>query len=146
RALKLLDDGSRQVIAEGKCLHHEHRAYSPGGIDPEERVVGTSPGERAAGATACNRLRVHAKSQAKLVDRTGYAYCIFGNLRDQARQHLYSQVDNLVATHLADRPRVEDPLAAEFSASEQHLLELQVIAGCRKESPATAIEPHGLEG
>ena len=49
------------------------------------------------------------------------------------------QVANLVAAHLRDGFGLKDPSIAEFSATQQHARELQVIA-CRRVKPTAAAE------
>src|SRR2546425_1104866 len=80
-ALKVLHYGVRCIIAKWKYLHHDYRAGFPGRVNPEKGVVDTSPRQGPAGTAAFDGLGVDSKSQAKLIQRTGDANGIFGELR-----------------------------------------------------------------
>ena len=79
-ALKMLDHGDGCISAKREYLHHDYRARFSGRVNPEKGVVDTSPRQGAAGTTAFDGLGVDSKSQAKLVQRTGDAGGIFGEL------------------------------------------------------------------
>lgn len=123
-ALKALGHSDRSIIAKWKDLHHDDRARFLRRVNPEKGVVNAGPRQRAGGTAAFDGSGVDGKSQAEFIKRTGDADGIFGELGCPASQFRERQVPNLVATHLPNGFGLKNPFAAEFSAAEQHLLEL----------------------